>query len=69
MSAQEKPEVLSLYEFFKKFPDEEAARTFFELSVGQMANTARIVEVSVLLNAKITNQCHTDAKIAESTLA
>jgi len=31
MSAQEKPEVLSLYEFFKKFPDEEAARTFFEV--------------------------------------
>lgn len=31
MSVQEKPEVLSLYEFFKKFPDEEAARTFFEV--------------------------------------
>jgi hypothetical protein len=31
MSVQEKPEVLSLYDFFKKFPDEESARTFFEV--------------------------------------
>ena len=30
-AVQEKPEVLSLYEFFKKFPDEESARAFFEV--------------------------------------
>ena len=31
MSDQKKPEVLSLCDFFKKFPDEESARTFFEV--------------------------------------
>lgn len=30
MSDQKKPEVLSLYDFFKKFPDEQSARVFFE---------------------------------------
>lgn len=30
MSAQEKPEALSLYDFFRKFPDEQSARAFFE---------------------------------------
>ena len=30
MTNAEKPEVLSLYDFFKKFPNEDAAREFFE---------------------------------------
>jgi len=31
---------LSLYEFFKRFTDEEAARKFFEASVGDRRTTA-----------------------------
>ena len=30
MNSKQKPEVLSLYDFFKKFPNEDAARDFFE---------------------------------------
>ena len=32
-----KPETLSTFEFFAKFPDEEAARKFFEARFGEMA--------------------------------
>jgi hypothetical protein len=41
----EKTETISLYEFFKKFPNEEAARLYFEEKRWSVLNPVLIVVV------------------------